>query len=133
MALMGTIQVEENETGARVDHRRLRTVQTHAKIMACCRHMMASGDIRPETAAIAKAAHCSLRTIFQHFSSLNSLYEEAADDADTAGAVLSHALGEDWRVAGIPERWVNRLACAIVGGLATERLPKPGRSSSRRR
>jgi hypothetical protein len=87
--------------------------------------MMASGNIQPEVKAIAQAAQCSVRTIFERFGSLAPLYAEALDDPSTSGAVLSHALGENWRVAGIPERWVNRIACAIVMGRGIGRLTKP--------
>ena len=104
----------ENETYARTDHRRLRTVRTRANILGACRRMMAEGNIRPGVGDVALAAHCSLRTIFERFGTLDMLYAEAVDDTTTSGAVLSHVLGEDWRTAGIPGRWVNRIARATV-------------------
>ena len=121
--------MRENKPSAKVGHRGLKRVRTHANILACCRRMIARGNIRPETDAIAQAAHCSPRTIFLHFGSVSSLYFEALDDVETSGAVLSHVLGEDWRGAGIPERCLTRIACAIVAGPQSSRGSRTFESS----
>lgn len=109
--------MEVPDTGAKVDDgRRVRTAQTRAKLLACCRHMMAKGNLWPRSADIAEAAECSLRTVFERFNTLAMLYAEAVDDPDTASAVLRHALGEDWRVEGIPQPLVMRIAHVLVAG-----------------
>jgi hypothetical protein len=105
--------MKENRTGEEVeDGRRLRTVRTRAEILRCCRRMMVSGDIRPSAEAIAQAANCSRRTIFAR---PGALYAEAVDDVETAGPVLSHALGKYWHTC-ISDPWLSRLARAILAG-----------------
>jgi hypothetical protein len=107
--------MEENKVPAKLDHRRLRAARTRANILQCCRRMMVNGNMRPDAVSVAQVAHCSLGTILLRFGTLTALYAEAVDDADTSGAILSLAIGEDWRIAGIPERLVKPIARAIVG------------------
>jgi hypothetical protein len=108
---MGKGTMEMDETGTLVED-----LRTHANIVGYCRRMMASGNIRPKAEDIAVAADCSLPTVFWHFSNLAALYAEAVEDDNTCGAVLSHVLGKDWQVVGIPKRWLKRIVSAIVTG-----------------
>jgi hypothetical protein len=87
------------------------------------------GDLTPIAKDIARGAHCSRRTIFEHFTGLADVYAEAIEDASTSAAVLNHVLGEDWRTGGVPERFVKPIVRAIVAGDARQ----PRSSLSHRR
>ena len=119
--------IEEPEDG-----RRARTARTRASLIDSCRRLMASGDIQPGAATIAESAQCSVRTVFERFDTLPSLYAEAIEDVETSRAVLNHALRENWRTVGVPEHLVSRLAQAIVVGDGKQRHKAKGSSRPHR-
>ena len=108
--------MEDLERDSGLDGRKRRTARTRANLLDGCRGLMVRGTIRPDSETIAQTARCSIRSVFHHFPTLAVLYAEAVDDIGTAGAVLNHVLGEDWRVAGVPEHLVKRMARAVVMG-----------------
>jgi AcrR family transcriptional regulator len=65
--------------GPATELRNARSRRTRAAILTACRAMMAAGDFRPTVPAVAKAADCAMRTVFQHFHDVTALHREALD------------------------------------------------------
>lgn len=64
---------------ARVDGRNARAGRTRAAVANALLGLLQDGNIRPTAAEIAKRARVSLRSVFQHFEDLESLYGTVAD------------------------------------------------------
>lgn len=60
-------------TGGRVDGRRERSVQSRRRIVAAGIRLIGSGVPTPTAEQIAEAAGVSLRTVFRHFETMDSL------------------------------------------------------------
>src|SRR6185436_18222060 len=52
---------------------------TRAKVVDALLDLLAAGELRPSGPRIAKRAGVSLRTVFQHFDDLETLFAAAAD------------------------------------------------------
>jgi hypothetical protein len=89
-----------------------------AQILRHCRNLMKLGDFRPTAIAVATAAGCSVRTVFQHYPTIGSLWLAALNDDDTRDALLQRILGPDYSLIGAPEEWFERIARAAVTGTA---------------
>ena len=61
------------------DGRAARSHRTRLAIIDALLRLLASGDLRPTTERIAAAAGVSTRSIFLHFSDVDSLFTEAVD------------------------------------------------------
>ena len=64
---------------ARSDGRLARSAGTRVAVVDALLALMEGGDLRPTAPRIAERAGVSLRSVFQHFPDLESLYAAAAD------------------------------------------------------
>lgn len=67
-----------------MDGRTARSERTKAAILLATRVAMRAGIFRPTVVDIAKAAGCSVRSVFQHFATAEALYAVALDTATVA-------------------------------------------------
>jgi TetR/AcrR family transcriptional regulator, regulator of autoinduction and epiphytic fitness len=64
---------------ARVDGRLARSERSRRAVVGALLDLFESGEMRPTAAQIAQRAGVSLRSVFQHFESLETLFAAAAD------------------------------------------------------
>lgn len=62
-----------------VDGRTARAVRTREAIVDACIALVSNGDLRPTAPRIAERAGVSVRSVFQHFDDLESLYAMVAE------------------------------------------------------
>lgn len=119
MAESGDIQTIDTATAPAIgDGRNRRSERSKEKALAACRRIMMHGQFQPSVVNIARAADLSVRTIFQHFGSVDALHHEAVQDGVVRDAILTRILGDGWREIGGPEEWFDRIVRAAVRGRA---------------
>jgi AcrR family transcriptional regulator len=64
---------------ARLDGRNARAERSRTAVVDALLDLLVEGELRPPAARIAERAGVSLRSVFQHFSDLETLYGAAAD------------------------------------------------------
>ena len=64
-----------------IDGRTARSVRTKAAIVDACLALVAAGDLRPTAPRVAEKAGVSVRSVFQHFADLESLFATVGDEA----------------------------------------------------
>lgn len=97
----------EAATPPKQDGRNLRSERTRAEIVKATQHLMAFGHLRPTCQQIAHAADRSVRSVFQHYPTLNALYREALADAELALLVV-----EPFRRLTCPIDLARAIVCA---------------------
>lgn len=102
----------------RKDGRHRRVDRSKQAALAACREMMMGGVFQPTVANVASRAKLSVRTIFQHFGTVDALHLEAIRDGVVRDAIIDRVLGEAWVNDGGPEEWFDRIARAVVLGRA---------------
>ena len=65
----------------RVDGRNRRAVETRRKVIAAAKAMIAETSAAPTVVAVAKRADVSVRSVFQHFGDVESLFVTVLDSA----------------------------------------------------
>lgn len=88
----------------------MRSQRTRRLMVAQVREFMRTGYYRPTSQEVAKAADISVRSIFQHFDTMDALYVAAVDDPATAAAITD-------AIRGLPD------ATAVARAFVTGRLP----------
>lgn len=87
----------------RVDGRTARAIRTKAAVVEAMLALIEEGDLRPTAPRIAERAGVSLRSVFQHFSDLDTLFRAAAERQFVRHAELhrsvSPALAVDARIS----------------------------------
>jgi len=68
---------------AETDGRRRRSQDSRARIVAAMLELVHAGDINPGAEQVASRANVGLRTVFRHFSDMESLYAEMAQAIET--------------------------------------------------
>lgn len=76
------------------DGRHARAERTKAEILTACRTMMLGGNFRPSIAAVAKAAGRSVRAVFEHFGTVETLHREAIADQTVRASILARFTGD---------------------------------------
>lgn len=110
-----TLPAEFDEVPPRkVDGRHQRRIDNRILILAHARLKMITGTFRPSAQAIATAANCSLRSVFQHFGSIEKLWLEAIDHEETRYSILAHILGT--AMNGLYPEILDRILFAAVLG-----------------
>lgn len=71
-----------------LDGRTLRAQRTRGGIVDACIELVEEGDLRPTAPRIAQRAGVSVRSVFQHFADLESLFAAVADRLVERVAVL---------------------------------------------
>jgi len=66
------------ESVERIDGRTARAARTRESVIESTTRLMNTGDLRPTAPRIAEEAGVSLRSVFQHFRDLNTLFTTAA-------------------------------------------------------
>lgn len=69
----------EGKPVARIDGRLARSERSRRAVVAALLDLFEEGELRPTAAQIAERAGVSLRSVFQHFESLETLFAAAAD------------------------------------------------------
>lgn len=69
----------ERKPAARIDGRLARSERSRRAVVGALLDLFEAGEMRPTAAQIAQRAGVSLRSVFQHFESLETLFAAAAD------------------------------------------------------
>src|SRR5262245_42069407 len=64
-----------------IDGRTARSMRTKAAIVDACLALVDAGDLRPTAPRVAEKAGVSVRSVFQHFADLDSLFAAVGDEA----------------------------------------------------
>jgi AcrR family transcriptional regulator len=72
---------EQDQQGAAVDGRTARALRTRDAIVDACISLVDEGVLKPTAPRIAERAGVSVRSVFQHFDDLESLFALVADRA----------------------------------------------------
>ena len=105
------------------DGRRRRGEDNRARIVAAMLEIVQSGEIAPSAEQVAVRADVGLRTVFRHFSDMDSLYREMSEAIE---AEVQAVAGQPFQAADWPGRVVE-----LVGrrGVAFEKI-RPFRKAS---
>lgn len=99
------------EDGDRIDGRTARGMRTRAAVVDAMLDLIDEGDLRPTAPRIAERAGVSLRSVFQHFKDLDSLFVEAAQrQLERLKPVLDEDLPVDGPIAARIDRLVDQRA-----------------------
>ncbi len=81
------------------DGRRKRSEDSRARIVAAMLELVHAGEMAPGAEQVADHARVGLRTVFRHFSDMDSLYREmsAAIEEEINEVVSKPLKGETWR------------------------------------
>lgn len=77
------------------DGRNLRALRTRADIMAACRALMVGGEFAPSAARVAAKSGYSIRSVFDHYKTTESMHAAALNEENTRRAVLTLASDSD--------------------------------------
>ena len=80
------------ETG-KVDGRTERTAQTYRRILAVTRELILAGKIDPTAREIAAEAEITTRTLFRHFTDMESLHRSLIEDAEVRASAVMDEIG----------------------------------------
>jgi AcrR family transcriptional regulator len=73
------VAVEVGNTMVRTDGRNRRAAETRRKIIAAAKAMIAETSVAPTVVGVAKRADVSVRSVFQHFHDVESLFVTVMD------------------------------------------------------
>ena len=73
--MSSTLDIDE-EAAEPLDGRTARAVRTREAIVDACISLLSEGDVRPSAPRIAERAGVSVRSVFQHFDDLETLFAE---------------------------------------------------------
>ncbi len=81
------------------DGRRLRSIDSRARIVKAMLALIEEGDMAPGAEAVAARAEVGLRTVFRHFKDMESLYREMSDvmEAEIGAFSRTPFKSTDWR------------------------------------
>lgn len=77
-------------TAPHKDGRHARSTRTRAALLEACRELLRAGTLRPKARDIAHDSGLSVRSVFQHFPDVDSLYIEALGEVETLAVVVGH-------------------------------------------
>ncbi len=88
-----------SEPGGSSDGRRRRGEDNRARIVAAMLQIVQSGEIAPSAEQVAVRADVGLRTVFRHFSDMDSLYREMSEaiGAEVQAVADQPFKAPDWR------------------------------------
>lgn len=89
------VESDVDEGTGRVDGRTARSLRTRQAVIDAMLGLIEDGDLRPTAPRIAERAGVSLRTVFQHFCDLDTLFIEAAKHHFTAHFELHRTVPRD--------------------------------------
>ncbi len=93
-----------------LDGRLARSERARAAIVDALLDLISAGDLRPSAARIAERAGVSLRSVFQHFSDVESLFAAAADRQTARVAKLIGTVRVDGPFAARLDAFVEQRA-----------------------
>ena len=81
------------------DGRRLRSIDSRARIVKAMLALIEEGDMAPGAEAVAARAEVGLRTVFRHFKDMESLYREMSDvmEAEISAFSRTPFKSTNWR------------------------------------
>lgn len=97
-----------------IDGRNQRALQTKADILAACREFMVAGEFAPSAPRVAARANCCVRTIFQHYQTIERMHATALSEERTRRAVLALAADSDVSCLDWPADLQDALLHAII-------------------
>ena len=85
--------------GSSSDGRRRRGEDNRARIVAAMLEIVQSGEVAPSAEQVAARADVGLRTVFRHFSDMDSLYREMSEaiEAEVRSVADQPFQAPDWR------------------------------------
>ncbi|MGI8939405.1 MAG: TetR/AcrR family transcriptional regulator [Iamia sp.] len=95
VAADGQTAVDADDGEAPVDGRTARAHRTRAAIVEACVALVRAGDTRPTAPRIAEEAGVSVRSVFQHFDDLETLFTMVAERAVAEVVDLLHPIPAD--------------------------------------
>lgn len=95
------------------DGRSIRGIRTRSAIVAACQEKMRDGIFRPSAKSVAAHADCSVRSVFQHFSTIEALHIAAIDDAATRDSLVSNI---EASLSSLPVDVRAKIAIAVILG-----------------
>lgn len=105
----------------RVDGRTARSIRTKQAVIDALLALMEEGDLRPTAPRIAERAGVSLRTVFQHFSDLDTLFLAAAKRHFTLNLELHRSVSRDLPVEARIDAFAAQ-RCRMYDAVASVRL-----------
>lgn len=91
----GLMGAEPEKTGRRIDGRTARAQRTSQAVVDALLSLIEDGDLRPTGPRIAERAGVSLRSVFQHFNDLESLFAALGSREIERLSELTHRLPTD--------------------------------------
>lgn len=83
--------IDECAEGHPANGNTVRRLRHHDKLIATASRLMGGGEFRPSAERIAGGAGLSLRSLYNHFSTVAEIWEAALDDS-TKTAILSRVM-----------------------------------------
>ena len=84
-----------NPSAARIDGRKARSTATRQTVVDALLALLTDGELQPTAPRIAARAGVSLRSVFQHFPDLETLFAAAADRQTARLRAMAHPLPTD--------------------------------------
>ena len=88
------VAAEAGNTMVRTDGRNRRAAETRRKIIAAAKAMIAETSVAPTVVGVAKRADVSVRSVFQHFHDVESLFVTVMDSIRADLVHAGDAVGE---------------------------------------
>jgi len=110
-AVAHSSEVQMVETG-RSDGRNRRAAETRRKIIAAAKEMIAETSTAPTVVAVAKRADVSVRSVFQHFGDVESLFVTVVDSV--RGDIVVPPPTSSSRMRETPCRMTEKLSLASL-------------------
>ena len=111
-----TLDAAMSVSSRRRDGRTRRSDRSKEAILAATRTLMATGRFRPAATDVRTAVGCCVRTIFQHFGSIEGLHMAAIEDEATCRAMIGLVLRDS--LPPQTEADIRRVVMALVKGEA---------------
>lgn len=111
----------DTRSAERVDGRTARSMRTKQAVIDALLELMEEGDLRPTAPRIAERAGVSLRTVFQHFSDLDTLFLAAAKRHFTLNLELHKSVPRDLPVEDRVDAFAAQ-RCRMYEAVASVRL-----------
>jgi AcrR family transcriptional regulator len=93
------VNLEPQTRSDELDGRRRRSQDSRARIVAALLKLTRAGELAPSAEQVAARAGVGLRTVFRHFSDMESLYREMTEVIETElrGVAARPFTGATWR------------------------------------
>jgi AcrR family transcriptional regulator len=111
------IDLQPQPRSEETDGRRRRSQDSRARIVSALLKLTRGGELAPSAEQVAAAAGVGLRTVFRHFSDMESLYREMTDviESELRAVAARPFVGRSWRERVIELATRRGAAFEVVG------------------